>query len=86
MKALAAAHEAMGPHVDAEQSLGIDFELFAGLPGESYPDKRARLAVAREVLADLRDAAQSDEVAASAARLAAALLRGTRPRRIKAVA
>ncbi len=36
-----------------ELVLGFDVELFAGVLGESTPDRRVRLTVAREVLAEL---------------------------------
>ncbi|WP_055567293.1 hypothetical protein [Streptomyces atriruber] len=49
----------------AERSAGFDTELFTGAATESEEDRAARLAVAREVLADLREA---DPVAAAYAR------------------
>ncbi|OEJ26824.1 hypothetical protein AS594_22395 [Streptomyces agglomeratus] len=76
MKAFVAGHEAMSAHDFAELSLGIDLELFTGSPSEARPDRRVRLAVAREVLTELREAGESDELVAGAAQLAAALLRG----------
>lgn len=35
------------------RSLGIDLELFAGVPGESATERAARLAAAADILADL---------------------------------
>ncbi|MCG0286082.1 hypothetical protein [Streptomyces sp. PSAA01] len=48
-----------------EGPVGLDRELFVGPPHpESAKDRRARLAVAREVLRDLREAAAAgDEIA-----------------------
>lgn len=39
----------------AELSLGLDRELFAGVPGETPEERAPRLDVAREVLRDLRE-------------------------------
>lgn len=86
MKSFVAGHEVLSVRDFAELSLGIDFELFTGPPGESRPDRRVRLAVAREVLAELRVAGESDERSAGAAQYAAALLRGGPVRPGKAVA
>ncbi|NGN63872.1 hypothetical protein G5C51_08120 [Streptomyces sp. A7024] len=63
----------------AELAHGVDFELFTGPVGETRQDKRARLAAARGVLADLREQGREDEWSARAARFAAALMRGRRP-------
>ncbi|MEV0527866.1 hypothetical protein AB0I66_31015 [Streptomyces sp. NPDC050439] len=49
----------------AERSAGIDVELFVGTAAESGPERAARLDVAHEVLAELREA---DPVAAAYAR------------------
>jgi hypothetical protein len=53
--------------------LGIDVELFAGVVGESPDSRRVRLAVAREIFAELSEQAPED------ARFARALMsRSTR--------
>lgn len=49
----------------AERSAGFDVELFIGTATESAKDRAARLDVAREVLAELREA---DPIAAAYAR------------------
>ncbi|MCI0386246.1 hypothetical protein [Streptomyces sp. CNQ085] len=64
-----------------ELPAGIDRELFIGVPGESREERAARLDVAREVLAELREQGERDEVAASDARFAAALHRAVPLRR-----
>lgn len=86
MKAFVAGHEAVSARDFAELSLGLDVELFAGSPGESRPERRVRLAVAREALAELLEAAESDELTAGVAALAQSLLRGRPARCVKAVA
>lgn len=86
MKAFVASHEAIAAHDFAELSLGLDVELFAGSPGESCQDRRIRMAVAREALAELVEAGESDELAAGVAALARSLLRGRAARCEKAVA
>ncbi|MFI2350362.1 hypothetical protein ACH492_25600 [Streptomyces sp. NPDC019443] len=86
MKAFVAGHEAVTAHDFAELSLGLDVELFAGSPGESRRDRRVRLAVAREALAELLEAGESDELVAGVAGLARSLLRGRAARCRKAVA
>jgi len=53
MKLIVAGQEAATASEFAELALGIDVELFAGSLGESAISRRARLAVAREVLRDL---------------------------------
>lgn len=76
MKCIVAGHTAVTAKEFAELALGLaehapgfDTELFTGTANESEDDRAARLAVAREVLVDLR---QVDPVAAAYAR---ALLR-----------
>ncbi|MER7347190.1 hypothetical protein ABT390_17520 [Streptomyces aurantiacus] len=71
----------------AERSAGFDTELFTGEFGESQEGRAVRLAVAREVLAELR------EVDPLAAAYALALLRASdlprrapRPRRVRRAA
>ncbi|MEV6208668.1 hypothetical protein [Kitasatospora sp. NPDC051914] len=54
----------------AELALGVDEELFAGVPGETAIDRAARMDVAAAVLADLRR--EAPELAAYAERLLAA--------------
>ncbi|MFC6596717.1 hypothetical protein [Kitasatospora paranensis] len=51
----------------AELALGVDEELFVGVPGESALDRAARMDVAHAVLADLRR--DAPELAAYAERL-----------------
>ncbi|WP_314410036.1 hypothetical protein [Streptomyces sp. DSM 40484] len=55
MKYIVAGHEAVTPTEFAELAFGIDLELFTGLALESESDRAARLDVAREVLAELRE-------------------------------
>ncbi|MCX4235373.1 hypothetical protein [Streptomyces ortus] len=55
MKCIVAGHEAVTASEFAELALGIDIELFTGLTAESDTDRAARLDVAREVLAELRE-------------------------------
>lgn len=54
MKCIVAGHEAVTAAEFAELAFGIDLELFAGPSAESESDRAARLDVAREVLAELR--------------------------------
>ncbi|AGP57374.1 hypothetical protein [Streptomyces rapamycinicus] len=85
MKCIVAGHEAVTAKDFAELAFGIDLELFTGSAAETDEDRRARLDVARAVLAELRESAPE------AAAYAAALLRtspmkdrrpaGQRPRR-----
>jgi hypothetical protein len=51
----------------AELALGVDEELFAGVPGESAPEYHARMDAALAVLTDLRR--EDPELAAHAERL-----------------
>ncbi|TRO57627.1 hypothetical protein [Streptomyces sp. IB201691-2A2] len=55
MKCIVAGHEAVTATEFAELAFGIDLELFTGLAAESESDRAARLDVAREVLAELRE-------------------------------
>jgi hypothetical protein len=71
MKDIVAGHVAVTATDFVELALGIDLELFTGTAGESDLERRARLDVAREVLADLRT---TDPDAAA---YAAALMRTT---------
>ncbi|MBM7169248.1 hypothetical protein JQK87_12615 [Streptomyces sp. G44] len=78
MKCIAAGHTAVTAQEFAELALGLaehaagfDTELFTGTAEESEEDRVARLAVARDVLAELREV---DPVAAAYAR---ALLRAS---------
>ncbi|MCW2904076.1 MAG: hypothetical protein JWO67_6341 [Streptosporangiaceae bacterium] len=57
-----------------ELSVGIDRELFVGVPGESPEERAAREAVAREVLEELRERGETDEVSAYDAVYAEALM------------
>ncbi|QDO01119.1 hypothetical protein FNV65_37180 [Streptomyces sp. S1A1-8] len=69
MKCIVAGHEAVTAAEFAELAFGIDLELFTGPAVESAEERAVRLAVAREVLAELRE---SDREAAA---YAEALLR-----------
>ncbi|MGW6404227.1 hypothetical protein [Streptomyces sp. NPDC055134] len=64
MKYIVAGHVAVTAAEFAELALGIDLELFAGPAMESEDERAARLDVAREVLAELRES--DPEVAAYA--------------------
>ncbi|MFG2343989.1 hypothetical protein [Streptomyces phaeochromogenes] len=55
MKCIVAGHEAVTATEFAELAFGIDLELFTGLAMESADERAARLDVAREVLAELRE-------------------------------
>lgn len=55
MKCIVAGHVAVTPTEFAELAFGIDLELFTGPGRESDLERAARLDVAREVLAELRD-------------------------------
>ncbi|WUR81353.1 hypothetical protein OG967_22375 [Streptomyces phaeochromogenes] len=65
MRSIVAGHEAVTAAEFAELAFGIDRELFTGSVRESVKERRARLDVAREVLAELRE---SDPEAAAYAR------------------
>jgi hypothetical protein len=67
MKNIVAGHTAVTVFEFVELAFGIDRELFAGVPGESVMERKARLDVARDVLADLRK--NDPEAAREAARL-----------------
>ncbi|GGO58359.1 hypothetical protein GCM10012287_56340 [Streptomyces daqingensis] len=79
MRAYASAHEAW-PIFEFEE-LANSFEdpaecfpdLFIGFPGEPAKEKEARLAAARDVLAELKELGQHDEVARENAAYAEAL-------------
>ncbi|MFH8482752.1 hypothetical protein [Streptomyces sp. NPDC018055] len=78
MKTIVAGREPVTATEFIELALGIDLELFTGSPTESAMDRAARLDVAREVLADLRES--DPETAAYAENLMRAfLLKQTRP-------
>ncbi|MET8445641.1 hypothetical protein ABZV28_32945 [Streptomyces sp. NPDC004981] len=78
MKSIVAGREPVTATEFVELALGIDLELFTGSPTESAMDRAARLDVAREVLADLRDC--DPETAAYAESLMRALpLKQSRP-------
>ncbi|MGW7262626.1 hypothetical protein [Streptomyces sp. NPDC054842] len=57
MKCIVAGHVAVTPAEFAELAFGIDLELFTGPVRESELERAARLDVAREVLAELRESA-----------------------------
>ncbi|MFG3050186.1 hypothetical protein ACGFZP_04400 [Kitasatospora sp. NPDC048239] len=67
MKSIVAGQCAVDSEEFAELALGVDEELFAGVPGESALAYRARMDVALAVLADLRR--EDPELAAHAERL-----------------
>ncbi|MET7550318.1 hypothetical protein ABZS94_31990 [Streptomyces sp. NPDC005500] len=55
MKTIVAGHEAVTATEFAELALGIDLELFTGSATECAMERAARLDVAHEVLAELRE-------------------------------
>ncbi|MFE7354729.1 hypothetical protein ACFU8Q_16365 [Streptomyces sp. NPDC057543] len=55
MKTIVAGHVAVTATEFAELALGIDLELFTGSATESAMERAARLDVAHEVLAELRE-------------------------------
>lgn len=80
MRIIVAGKRAVTRAEFAELALGLDFELFAGVPGESAEERAARLDAAEHVLQELR--AEAPLLAAYAARL----LRGVGlPRSVSAV-
>ncbi|WP_405699897.1 hypothetical protein OG209_16760 [Streptomyces sp. NBC_01383] len=84
MKNIVAGREPVTATEFIELALGIDLELFTGSATESAMERAARLDVAREVLADLREG--DPETAAYAASLLRTLplkaqVNGRRPRR-----
>jgi hypothetical protein len=60
MRTFVAGQEAAEASESAELVLGIDVELFTGVPGETALDRRVRLSVAREVLTELSEDAPED--------------------------
>ncbi|WP_030271277.1 hypothetical protein [Streptomyces sp. NRRL B-24484] len=54
MKSIVAGQHAVDPEEFAELALGVDEKLFAGVPGESPIERKARMDAARDILADLR--------------------------------
>ncbi|GAB2993567.1 hypothetical protein GCM10023080_069840 [Streptomyces pseudoechinosporeus] len=80
MKCIVAGHVAVTPTEFAELAFGIDLELFAGTGRESESERAARLDVAREVLAELRE---SDPEAAA---FAESLLRTSPQKNARAAA
>ncbi|WP_405018020.1 hypothetical protein OHV05_14520 [Kitasatospora sp. NBC_00070] len=67
MKNIIAGQRALGVEEFAELALGVDAELFAGVPDESSQERAVRLDVAFAVLDDLRR--EDFELAAYAERL-----------------
>ncbi|MFE0459581.1 hypothetical protein ACFW1A_10005 [Kitasatospora sp. NPDC058965] len=65
MKSIVAGQRAVSALEFTELALGVDVELFAGVPGESEIGRAARLDAARDILADLD---QEDPQAAEFAR------------------
>ncbi|MFA3838632.1 hypothetical protein [Streptomyces aureus] len=82
MKYIVAGHVAVTATEFAELALGIDLELFTGPAVESESDRAARLDVAREVLAELRES--DPEVAAYAEALLRTSPLAARPRPVRA--
>lgn len=77
MKTIVAGREPVTPTEFIELALGIDLELFTGTAAESQMERAARLDVAHEVLADLRE---SDPEAAAYAESLLRTLPLTQPR------
>jgi hypothetical protein len=82
MKGFIAGHQVVTPFDLVELTLGfgelpigLDRELFLGVPGESRDERAAREDVAREVLRELREHAADDPVSAWDALYAEALMR-----------
>lgn len=77
MRTFVAGQEAHGDQEFAELALGIDVDLFRGpLEPETPEERAAREDAARDILADLREAAEAgDEIAAWDALYADALTR-----------
>ncbi|MGW2397043.1 hypothetical protein ACWCYY_10865 [Kitasatospora sp. NPDC001664] len=67
MRNIIAGQRALGDQEFAELALGVDEELFTGVPGESEMERKLRLDVALAVLEDLRR--EDFELAAYAERL-----------------
>lgn len=67
MRSIVAGQMPLGGAEFAELALGVDEELFTGVPGESELERAARLDAAGAVLADLRR--EDPELAAYAAAL-----------------
>ncbi|MEV7695300.1 hypothetical protein AB0O62_02050 [Streptomyces sp. NPDC086779] len=77
MKMIVAGREPVTATEFIELALGIDLELFTGTATESAMERAARLDVAHEVLADLRE--NDPETAAYAASLLRTLPLKTQP-------
>ncbi|MEV6310307.1 hypothetical protein AB0M10_17120 [Streptomyces sp. NPDC051840] len=77
MKMIVAGREPVTATEFVELALGIDLELFTGPAAESALERAARLDVAREVLAELRES--DPEAAAYAASLLRTLPLTSRP-------
>jgi hypothetical protein len=72
LRNIVAGQEAVTRAEYLELAAGFDPELFAGVPGESADEQAARLDVAGEVLAELRDEdPQAAEMASELMRTAA---------------
>ncbi|MER8161739.1 hypothetical protein [Streptomyces sp. NPDC094472] len=78
MKCIVAGHVAVTTTEFTELSLGIDLELFTGPASESKSNRAARLDVAREVLAELRES-DPEAAAYAAALLRTSPMKGRRP-------
>ncbi|QNA74188.1 hypothetical protein C8250_021775 [Streptomyces sp. So13.3] len=66
MRTFVAGQEALSASEFTELALGIEIELFTGVPGESPEERRPRLAVALEVIKDLSEHAPEDAAFAKA--------------------
>ncbi|MFF3057014.1 hypothetical protein [Streptomyces sp. NPDC057909] len=77
MKTIVAGREPVTPTEFIELALGIDVELFTGSAAESAMERAARLDVAHEVLAELRES--DPETASYAESLLRTLPLKTRP-------
>lgn len=78
MKCIVAGHEAVTAKDFAELAFGIDLELFTGSAAETDDDRRARLDVARAVLAELRES-DPEAAAYATALLRTSPMKGRRP-------
>ncbi|MFF2749513.1 hypothetical protein ACFVVA_28725 [Kitasatospora sp. NPDC058048] len=67
MRSIVAGQHAVDSKEFAELALGVDEELFTGVPGESALEYRARMDAADDIVADLRR--EDPELAAYAERL-----------------
>lgn len=83
MRTYSYGQEALSGFQFAELSLGFDYELFAGVPGETRDECELRLDVAREVMKDLVDT--DPEAARCAEELMRTAALPLAPRRVRRV-